>query len=49
MVPKSLNDSDEFDDGTICPICLDSWEISGPHRITSLKCGHLFGTSCIKR
>ena len=41
-------DSDE-DDGSTCPICLDSWEMSGTHRLISLKCGHLFGQSCIKR
>jgi len=32
-----------------CPICLESWEMSGDHRLVSLKCGHLFGESCIRR
>lgn len=32
-----------------CPICLDNWELSGNHRPTSLKCGHIFGDSCIRR
>lgn len=40
---------DDSDDGTICPICLDHWEMTGTHRLTSLKCGHLFGHSCIRR
>lgn len=26
-----------------CSICLESWTLNGPHRIVSLKCGHLFG------
>lgn len=37
------------DDGATCPICLDHWDMSGEHRLTSLKCGHLFGSSCIRR
>lgn len=35
------------DDGTLCPICLDNWTTSGKHRLCSLKCGHLFGLSCV--
>lgn len=42
------NDEDD-DDGLTCPICLDNWEMSGEHRLASLKCGHLFGDSCIRR
>ncbi|XP_017135904.1 E3 ubiquitin-protein ligase RFWD3 [Drosophila miranda] len=37
------------DDGLTCPICLDSWEMSGEHRLVSLRCGHLFGEECIRR
>lgn len=37
------------DDGQTCPVCLDSWELTGDHRLISLKCGHLFGDSCIRR
>ncbi|XP_068150145.1 E3 ubiquitin-protein ligase rfwd3.L [Drosophila tropicalis] len=40
---------DDEDDGLTCPICLDSWEMSGDHRLVSLKCGHLYGESCIRR
>lgn len=40
---------DDEDDGMTCPICLDSWEMSGEHRLVSLRCGHLFGESCIRR
>lgn len=42
-------DEIEEDDGLTCPICLDTWEMSGVHRLVSLKCGHLFGDSCIRR
>jgi len=39
--------NDEDGDGTACPICLEPWEESGEHRLVSLKCGHLFGESCL--
>lgn len=45
--PPPLNNDD--DDGATCSICLDTWEYKGDHRLVSLKCGHLFGDSCIKR
>ncbi|KAG5684803.1 hypothetical protein PVAND_014016 [Polypedilum vanderplanki] len=35
------------DDGSICSICLDNFHSSGPHRLISLSCGHLYGESCI--
>ncbi|KAJ3377814.1 RING finger and WD repeat domain-containing protein 3 [Entophlyctis sp. JEL0112] len=31
-----------------CIICMSTWTTSGPHRTVSLKCGHLFGMSCLK-
>lgn len=37
------------DDGESCPICFESWTNSGEHRLSSLKCGHLFGQRCIER
>ncbi|SPP87554.1 E3 ubiquitin-protein ligase RFWD3 [Drosophila guanche] len=40
---------EDEDDGLTCPICLDSWEMSGEHRLVSLRCGHLFGEACIRR
>jgi len=48
VAKPSTNDDDE-DDGMTCPICLESWEMSGEHRLVSLRCGHLFGESCIRR
>lgn len=41
--------SEEEDDGDSCPICFDLWTTSGSHRLISLKCGHLFGQSCIEK
>nr|XP_016997715.2 E3 ubiquitin-protein ligase RFWD3-like [Drosophila takahashii] len=31
-----------------CSVCLSPWEAEGAHRMVSLKCGHLFGDSCIR-
>ncbi|XP_041449790.1 uncharacterized protein LOC121404425 [Drosophila obscura] len=38
---------DPGDDHT-CIICLSPWESTGPHRVASLPCGHLYGMSCIR-
>lgn len=32
-----------------CMICMEEWTIGSAHRICCLKCGHLFGRSCIER
>uniref|UniRef100_A0A8R1XTU2 RING-type domain-containing protein n=1 Tax=Onchocerca volvulus TaxID=6282 RepID=A0A8R1XTU2_ONCVO len=37
------------DETTSCSICFEAYTISGSHRIVCLKCGHLFGQSCIER
>ncbi|KAJ2845970.1 RING finger and WD repeat domain-containing protein 3, partial [Coemansia brasiliensis] len=42
-------EADDVDDRNTCSVCLDPWSISGPHRVVSLKCGHLFGQSCAKK
>uniref|UniRef100_A0A182KCC3 RING-type E3 ubiquitin transferase n=1 Tax=Anopheles christyi TaxID=43041 RepID=A0A182KCC3_9DIPT len=52
--PKKLLDSpvqskEDDEEGLLCPICFDAWTLTGDHRVVSLKCGHLFGMSCIKR
>ncbi|XP_018333029.1 E3 ubiquitin-protein ligase RFWD3-like [Agrilus planipennis] len=39
----------ENDEGISCSICLEDWTNVGDHRVCSLKCGHLFGFSCVKR
>ncbi|EDV96395.1 E3 ubiquitin-protein ligase RFWD3 [Drosophila grimshawi] len=47
--PVAKANDEEVDDGMTCTICLESWEMSGDHRLVSLRCGHLFGDSCIRR
>ncbi|ORX78839.1 hypothetical protein BCR32DRAFT_294806 [Anaeromyces robustus] len=37
----------KWDEANTCPICLSPWSSTGNHQIASLKCGHLFGYSCI--
>jgi len=32
-----------------CPICLCPWTSQGSHRVVSLRCGHLFGSNCVRR
>lgn len=39
---NSIDDSDQA-----CTICMDQWTSSGDHRVCCLRCGHLFGYSCI--
>ncbi|XP_078041007.1 ring finger and WD repeat domain 3 isoform X2 [Augochlora pura] len=43
---ESLDES-EVDSDQSCPICMDFWTSSGEHRLCCLRCGHLFGHSCI--
>ncbi|XP_015598294.1 E3 ubiquitin-protein ligase RFWD3-like isoform X2 [Cephus cinctus] len=40
---------EEIDSGQACPICMDVWSNGGEHRLCCLRCGHLFGHSCILR
>ncbi|CAK9803410.1 E3 ubiquitin-protein ligase RFWD3 [Anthophora plagiata] len=42
-------DESEIDSDQSCPICMDLWTSSGEHRLCCLRCGHLFGHSCILR
>lgn len=37
------------EEGTVCTICFEAWTNSGEHRLVSLKCGHLYGQSCIEK
>ncbi|EFA00575.2 E3 ubiquitin-protein ligase RFWD3 [Tribolium castaneum] len=46
---RTFEDEEREEDGSVCPICLDEWTNTGPHRICALKCGHLFGEQCITR
>ncbi|XP_025989021.1 E3 ubiquitin-protein ligase RFWD3 isoform X2 [Solenopsis invicta] len=42
-------DVSDVDSDQACPICMDQWTTSGEHRLCCLRCGHLFGHSCILR
>ncbi|XP_059155523.1 E3 ubiquitin-protein ligase RFWD3-like [Physella acuta] len=42
-----IDDNAEEEDEDCCSVCLEPWTTGGEHRITCLRCGHLFGLSCI--
>ncbi len=42
-------DQPDSDADITCSICLGEWTSGGEHRLVSLKCGHLFGESCIAK
>ena len=42
-------DDEQNEKGSNCTICFENWSNSGDHRISSLKCGHFFGYTCIER
>ncbi|XP_005180852.1 E3 ubiquitin-protein ligase RFWD3 [Musca domestica] len=47
--PDEDNGGDEDgDNGLECSLCMQNCEMSGEHRLCSLKCGHFFGESCIR-
>ncbi|KAM9301957.1 E3 ubiquitin-protein ligase RFWD3 [Gastrophryne carolinensis] len=39
----------EEDEGDTCAICFEPWTNAGQHRLSALRCGHLFGYTCIDR
>ncbi|KAK2500461.1 hypothetical protein MC885_012203 [Smutsia gigantea] len=46
LLPSSSVDDDE---GDTCTICMEHWTNAGDHRLSALRCGHLFGYSCISK
>lgn len=32
-----------------CPICFEMWSSDGPHRVSCIPCGHVYGRSCLER
>ncbi|XP_007477568.2 E3 ubiquitin-protein ligase RFWD3 isoform X1 [Monodelphis domestica] len=40
--------SDE-EEGDTCAICFEQWTSAGDHRLSALRCGHLFGYKCISK
>ncbi|KAL0968108.1 hypothetical protein UPYG_G00262510 [Umbra pygmaea] len=50
VVPQPSSQGDENEaEGETCPICFEPWTSVGTHRLASLRCGHLFGYTCINR
>jgi len=45
--PNPMDDSSEI--GDTCLICSDPYTSTSEHRIVTLKCGHIYGKSCIER
>ncbi|NXA90643.1 RFWD3 ligase, partial [Melanocharis versteri] len=45
-VPAAPLDEEE---GDTCAICFEQWTNAGDHRLSALRCGHLFGYTCIER
>lgn len=39
----------EDGEGDNCTICFEAWTTAGEHRLSALRCGHLFGFTCISR
>ncbi|XP_061231833.1 E3 ubiquitin-protein ligase RFWD3 [Neopsephotus bourkii] len=46
--PDPIAPLDE-EEGDSCAICFEQWTSSGDHRLAALRCGHLFGYTCIKK
>lgn len=49
VVEKYGKEEEEEDSEACCNICFEPWSNTGSHRISSLKCGHFFGLSCIEK
>ncbi|NXD39093.1 RFWD3 ligase, partial [Copsychus sechellarum] len=45
-IPAAPLDEEE---GDTCAICFEQWTNAGDHRLSALRCGHLFGYTCIER
>ncbi|NXA41638.1 RFWD3 ligase, partial [Eudromia elegans] len=46
LAPAAPLDEEE---GDTCAICFEQWTNAGGHRLSALRCGHLFGYTCIER
>uniref|UniRef100_A0A1B6MDI2 RING-type E3 ubiquitin transferase n=1 Tax=Graphocephala atropunctata TaxID=36148 RepID=A0A1B6MDI2_9HEMI len=50
--PDSVLDSSTMsnsEEGSLCTICMEPLTNSGSHRVCCLRCGHIFGHSCVER
>ncbi|KAI1904228.1 hypothetical protein AGOR_G00003510 [Albula goreensis] len=46
--PAGVEEGEEGE-GETCSICFEPWTTAGEHRLSTLRCGHLFGFTCIDR
>ncbi|XP_025744718.1 E3 ubiquitin-protein ligase RFWD3 isoform X2 [Callorhinus ursinus] len=46
LLPSVSMDDEE---GDTCTICFEHWTNAGDHRLSALRCGHLFGYKCISK
>ncbi|KAK2581156.1 hypothetical protein KPH14_007965 [Odynerus spinipes] len=46
-VPNNNEEDTDADSDQSCPICMELWTTTGEHRLCCLRCGHLFGRSCL--
>ncbi|XP_006860371.1 PREDICTED: E3 ubiquitin-protein ligase RFWD3 [Chrysochloris asiatica] len=47
--PPPPSETTDEEDGDTCTICLEQWTNAGDHRLSALRCGHLFGYRCISK
>ncbi|XP_036391186.1 E3 ubiquitin-protein ligase RFWD3 [Megalops cyprinoides] len=47
--PPAGEEEGEDGEGETCSICFEPWTTAGEHRLATLRCGHLFGFTCIDR
>lgn len=47
--PHDSSQNEGSESNSTCMICMEEWTIGSDHRLCCLKCGHLFGRSCIER
>ncbi|XP_067905771.1 E3 ubiquitin-protein ligase rfwd3.S [Heterodontus francisci] len=49
IASTKANNAASDDEGDTCSICFEPWTNAGEHRLAALRCGHLFGFTCIDR
>ncbi|KAL3044427.1 hypothetical protein OYC64_012837 [Pagothenia borchgrevinki] len=47
--PAPAPSSSQGEEGDVCSVCFEPWTTAGEHRLSALRCGHLFGFTCITR
>ncbi|XP_051830603.1 E3 ubiquitin-protein ligase RFWD3 isoform X1 [Antechinus flavipes] len=47
--PPAAKGPSEEEEGDTCAICFEQWTSAGDHRLSALRCGHLFGYKCISK